>query len=159
MTKKTYRNCVRVLIFKGDKVVLGRRFNLFGTIAHYEFPGGGIEEGETIEEAAVKECLEEVGMAVNDIKLTGHTFKYKFRFARPEYAEKYNGVHETWVACKYVTHDESIHGTRGDGLNYTWETLEDAIRLIESGPNRDQENYKLEVLKSFKNRMNRLTHL
>ncbi|MCC7570802.1 NUDIX hydrolase [Candidatus Micrarchaeota archaeon] len=42
---------------------------------HYEFPGGGVEEGESLEEAAIRETKEELGC---DVKLIKHINYYDF---------------------------------------------------------------------------------
>ncbi len=39
---------------------------------HYEIPGGKVEEGESIEEAAIRETKEEIGCDVNIIKYAGY---------------------------------------------------------------------------------------
>ena len=55
---------------------------------HYEFPGGKVLSGETLEEAAVRECREELGVDVSilgyvgfeEFKVDGQTFQsHKYR--------------------------------------------------------------------------------
>ena len=53
--------------------------NCFGDGLYYNFPGGGIEEGETALEAVVREVLEESGLAV---EVEDHLFTLEFEPSR-----------------------------------------------------------------------------
>lgn len=57
-----------VIVPREDKVALIRRVRA-GEV-YYLFPGGGVETGETPEEAAVREAHEELGLAVRLDRLT-----------------------------------------------------------------------------------------
>ncbi|MDG3004413.1 (deoxy)nucleoside triphosphate pyrophosphohydrolase [Paludisphaera mucosa] len=52
------------VIRRGDRFLIRRRPP--GTVyaGYWEFPGGKVEPGETPEQATVRECLEETGLAV-----------------------------------------------------------------------------------------------
>lgn len=47
----------RVMLVEGDKVLLVRH----GYVPGWSFPGGGVEPGETAEESAIREAVEETG--------------------------------------------------------------------------------------------------
>ena len=51
-----------VVLVEDDRVALIERFR--GGNHYYVFPGGGVDEGETIEEAAIREMEEETGLRV-----------------------------------------------------------------------------------------------
>lgn len=59
---------VGVLIFKGEKVLLGKRKNSHGA-DEYGGPGGHLEYGETAEQTALREIDEECGIAVKNLKM------------------------------------------------------------------------------------------
>ncbi|MDF2941758.1 MAG: hydrolase [Herbinix sp.] len=66
------RNAAKALIIKDDKILLNKCKNstgyYFGEIhpenLYYDLPGGGQNQYETIEEAVIRECLEETGYSV-----------------------------------------------------------------------------------------------
>jgi len=58
------------VIFHGDAVVLvRRRYDPFK--GHYALPGGGVEIGETVEDACRREMHEEIGLDVRNLRLIG----------------------------------------------------------------------------------------
>src|SRR5262245_17964427 len=57
-----------VLVIRRGRVLLGRRSGSHGA-GYYAAPGGHIEFGESFEEAAKREVLEETGLEITDLKL------------------------------------------------------------------------------------------
>ncbi|MGM7685076.1 NUDIX domain-containing protein [Cytobacillus sp. Hm23] len=56
------RNSAKAIIFNGEKILLTKNEGNDGL--YYLFPGGGQEHGETISNALIRECIEEVGQEV-----------------------------------------------------------------------------------------------
>ena len=59
----TFRPSVYAIIIENDHILLSKPWD------GYDFPGGGIEIGETIQEALIHEVKEETGLAVSVGKL------------------------------------------------------------------------------------------
>lgn len=57
------RNRGSVVLVENQKIGLIKRVR--GKLVYYVFPGGGIEDGETPQEAAKREAQEELGVTVN----------------------------------------------------------------------------------------------
>ena len=51
-----------VILIEDNKVALIERHR--AGLEYYVFPGGGVDEGETIEQAAIREAMEELGIEV-----------------------------------------------------------------------------------------------
>jgi 8-oxo-dGTP diphosphatase len=69
----------QAIITRNNEVLMVRQFVQRGDIV-WNFPGGGIEEGETPEEACIREVKEETGFEVKIIKLLKHeNDKYTFK--------------------------------------------------------------------------------
>lgn len=67
---------VGVAVVQDGKVLMVRRVQSDHLGGNYELPGGGVEEGESIEEAVVRETLEETGLKVKRITGTFDGFDY-----------------------------------------------------------------------------------
>ena len=77
------------IIVDGGKVLMIRRREREGKLS-WAFPGGGIEAGESPEQAAVRETAEEVGLEVKAVTVLGDR-------VHPQ-----TGRHMTYVACEVV---------------------------------------------------------
>ncbi len=58
-----------VILYNGGVVLIKRKHEPFK--AHYALPGGFVEYGETVEEAAIREAKEETGLDVRLLRLVG----------------------------------------------------------------------------------------
>ncbi len=76
------RDSSRIIILQAKQIAVIKRIKK--GVIYYVIPGGGIEEGETPEEAAIREAKEELGVDVSIERLV-HT-------------EKWNGTHYYFLA-------------------------------------------------------------
>ncbi|MGQ4733433.1 NUDIX hydrolase [Streptomyces sp. Ju416(a)] len=83
------------IIVDGGKVLMIRRQVREGKLL-WAFPGGGIEAGETPEQAAVRETTEEVGLEVKAVRALGDR-------VHPQ-----TGVPMTYVACELISGDAIV---------------------------------------------------
>lgn len=60
---------VAALIRQGDKFMIFQRPETKTRAFQWEFVGGKVEEGETLEEALIRECHEEIGVTVKPLDI------------------------------------------------------------------------------------------
>lgn len=61
---ESFKQIAIAVVHCEDLVLVGQRPAGTSLAGYSEFPGGKVEHGETLEAAAVRECLEETGLAI-----------------------------------------------------------------------------------------------
>ena len=136
-----YRPCVGLMLFNPQGLVwIGRRFekqNDDGIGKWWQMPQGGIDEGEDIESAALRELYEETG-----IKSATFTAKSKdwYHYDLPEHLigkswnGKYRGQKQIWFALRFDGHDSEISlkvpGQKQEFDQWRWANMDEMIELI-----------------------------
>jgi ADP-ribose pyrophosphatase YjhB (NUDIX family) len=107
------RSTVKAIIVKDGKILLNKCYGeVFGD--YFSLPGGGQHQHETLEEAVVRECLEETGYAVAPIRLAAvceTILSEKSRKNNPEHT--HHRVYHIFI-CE-IFDDEKITPTGKDG--------------------------------------------
>ncbi len=118
-TLSDFRLAVKIILFDNEEKIalLGTKYKLL--------PGGGVEEGETLEEAVNREVLEEVGCQIEIIKEFATT---------EEFRAKINRRQETHFFLARIVGEKGVPQTKQDdeqGIEIEWYKLDDAVSLLE----------------------------
>lgn len=112
MTTETKKPAISAAIIVADgKVLMVRRRVSEGELS-WQFPAGAVEAGESMEEAAVRETLEETGLTVEAVKLIGDRVHPKskrfmgYTAARIISGEAHVADDEELDAVAWVAHSE-----------------------------------------------------
>jgi putative (di)nucleoside polyphosphate hydrolase len=104
-----YRPCVGIMLLNGrGQVFVARRRD---TTDAWQMPQGGIDKGETVREAALREMEEEIGTAKAEI--LGETVE-KLRYDLPDHLlgkvwkGRWRGQEQVWVAARFTGSDADI---------------------------------------------------
>jgi len=104
-----YRLCAGVVLLNGVGLVFaGRRIDMPGV---WQMPQGGIDEGETPREAALRELEEEVGTARADVldETPGWlTYDLPPELVGTALRGRYRGQKQKWFAMRFLGRDEEI---------------------------------------------------
>jgi len=100
------RAAARLLVLDADdRLLLFRLVFSRGALAgrtHWALPGGGIEPGETPEQAAIRELHEETGFVVDDVGMSVGERSYKMRLPSGEVIAS----HETYFLVRIAATSE-----------------------------------------------------
>lgn len=125
-----YRKNAGIVVFNKDKKVLScRRAGEVDT--PWQFPQGGIDEGETPADAAVRELREETGIKSAKRILT---LDYPLRYDFIEDINIYKGQEQYWSLFYFFGDDSEIdlntHKEEIEFTGYKWIDIEQAPRLV-----------------------------
>jgi putative (di)nucleoside polyphosphate hydrolase len=122
MTNTDYRQGVYALLLKDNCVMMVQK----KSNSLWDFPRGGIDEGESIEQAIKRELLEELGTSKIELIHVGKTTN---KYDWPEQAiEKHfnktgilrKGQVQNFVIVKFIGIDSDINLQKEELLNYKW---------------------------------------
>lgn len=129
-----YRPCVGIALFNDRReVFVGERIDTPGS---WQMPQGGIDEGEDLVKAAIREMIEEIGTDKADII---KIFSEKIRYDVPadlstkHWGGKYRGQEQTWIALKFTGQDSDINlnaHTPAEFMRWKWVALAETVNLI-----------------------------
>jgi 8-oxo-dGTP diphosphatase len=109
------RDVSRGIILKEDKIA-------FVKINSMLLPGGGVEEGETFEEALKRECMEELGINILVKENIGHIFNYR-------YQDEHNISKKYFIECYVCDFVEDLKLEEKEG-ELVWLSLEDGLKAL-----------------------------
>ncbi|WP_339285239.1 NUDIX domain-containing protein [Paenibacillus sp. FSL R5-0486] len=126
---KPIRNSAKAVIVQDGRLLVIRLEDQYGTA--YVFPGGGQEKGEELKDAVARECLEEIGQAVNVGELL-HIREYIGK--NHEFAEWDADIHqvEFYFACSLIDPEATVfEGSNPDDhqVAVEWIALEDLSNI------------------------------
>jgi 8-oxo-dGTP pyrophosphatase MutT (NUDIX family) len=125
-----FRERAEVIITKNDLILLCTTMSLEKTNV-FVFPGGGLD-GKTIEQTAIEECLEEIGVRIRNIKYNQDIY---IDNSPPIWLKErclFRGSKTYFVFAEYDGEDKHKYNIEGDGMTYQWTTIEDAISKIKT---------------------------
>ena len=143
-SKLPYRPCVGIVLVNAEDLVwVGKRIvqpddeEATGVGMWWQMPQGGIDEGENVQSAAMRELAEETG--VTSAALIGE-FPEWYRYDLPDHLigvswkGRYRGQKQKWVAFRFTGDDSEINisgiGHKPEFEDWRWATMAEVVELI-----------------------------
>lgn len=128
-----YRNRAEVFVIKNGKLIVGKTKS-----GDYHTAGGGVEFDETPEEAAKRECLEELGIALKNIKKIGPNQIIEFNGEKSIYAEDKSiiGFVNHFYVADFDKYDDKLYNDDGDGNKPIEVDIDSYIKFLNNKINK-----------------------
>lgn len=129
-----YRPCVGLMLINAEgKVFVGRRIDQ--TVEGWQMPQGGIDKGETPEQAAMRELKEEIGTDKAEIVRTHPDW---LNYDLPAHLigvalhGKYRGQSQKWFALRFTGKDSDINlvTQEPEFATWRWVDMDELLSMI-----------------------------
>lgn len=91
----------------------------------WAIPGGGVDAGETDEQACLRETLEEAGCRIENIESLHYTYEFD-----GQWSNRPTRKITRYYKAKFVDLDISLYDSAGDGRIPHWKSAKEAILLM-----------------------------
>ena len=100
-------NVAAILLNMDNEMLIAERAHIRGS---WQFPQGGVDPGESLEEALLREVEEEIGVKARQIQILDRKGAYRYEFPkdRLKYGV-YGGQEQVYYLCRFLGHDDDIN--------------------------------------------------
>ena len=131
---RPYRPCVGLMLFNdAGEVFIGNRADLVGE--HWQMPQGGIDDGESPRDAALRELHEEIGTDKAVILAESKEwlpYDFPTDVSQTTRGGKYRGQTQRWFALRFTgTNDDiDLDAHHAEFKDWRWVALDEVEALI-----------------------------
>ncbi|MDR3402478.1 MAG: RNA pyrophosphohydrolase [Chthoniobacter sp.] len=103
----TYKpNVAAILRNSRGRILVCERLGVPGA---WQFPQGGIDDGETPEQALIREVWEEIGVQAEDIHILERKGPYRYLYGSGRIKRGHHGKEQFYFLCEYSGLDAQIN--------------------------------------------------
>jgi putative (di)nucleoside polyphosphate hydrolase len=75
----------------------------------WQFPQGGVDEGETLQQALTRELQEEIGVVPEDIRIVSSRGPYHYLFGEGRTKKGFHGKEQHYFLCDFIGSESRIN--------------------------------------------------
>jgi len=143
-----YQTNVAGILRKPDgRIFVGERLSIANA---WQFPQGGVDSGESHEDAIRRELWEEIGVLAEDYRITEKRGPYYYLFPAGITKKGQNGKEQYYFLCEYHGPDERFNVAQEHPEFRAWKWIKPSEFRIEWLPEMKREVYR-QVFRDFFN--------